>query len=260
MYETDRGVVGPVTKRIIGPCGDFRRREAAAVPVVGPAAVPPPRSPDGSAEPMTPVKLAIIAGDPVTGQGAVAFLRNRPEVDILTAERQREAEVALILVSQFTEETVAWIQHTAKSAEGDISFVIVGDDMREHHMQRTLANGPVSILSRQDSDYGRILRAVQAVRQGRLEMPEVALGWLVQQIRGIQRDILAPKGLTSSGLETREVDVLRLLSEGLNTEEVAVRLNYSERTVKNIVQAMLNRLGFRTRAQAVAYALRNGAM
>jgi DNA-binding NarL/FixJ family response regulator len=262
----------PAVVRVNGAHADIDRREAPAsrtsAPWARPAAIPSARSaaaagkaPAAQDTPaLTPVKLSIIAGDPITGQGAVAYLRTRQEVDLLTAERQREAEVVLILVSRVTEETVAWMQHAAKSADGEVRFVLVGDGVREHHVHRAVAHGLVSVLPRQESDFERILRAVVAVREGKLEMPEAALGWLVQQIRSIQQDVLAPKGLTSSGLETREVDVLRLLADGMDTEEVALRLNYSERTVKNIIHGMLARLKLKNRAQAVAYALRNGAL
>jgi DNA-binding NarL/FixJ family response regulator len=72
--------------------------------------------------------------------------------------------------------------------------------------------------------------------------------------------VLDPHGLTAAGLYTREVDVLRLLAEGMDTLEIAQRLNYSERTVKNIIHGVLSRLKLRNRSHAVAYALRNGVM
>ena len=134
------------------------------------------------------------------------------------------------------------------------------DGVREHHVLRAITYGLVSVISRQEADFDRILRAVSGVREGRLEMPEVALGWLVNQIRAIQQDVLEPKGLTTAGLETREVDVLRLLADGLGTPEIATKLNYSERTVKNIIHGVLTRLKLRNRAHAVAFALRNGAL
>ncbi|MBS2538423.1 response regulator transcription factor [Catenulispora sp. NF23] len=91
-------------------------------------------------------------------------------------------------------------------------------------------------------------------------MPQDALGWLVKQLRSIEADVLAPNGLTPSGLESREIDVLRLLADGCDTAEIAERLSYSERTVKNIISGILTRLGLRNRAQAVAYAIRHGAL
>ena len=58
----------------------------------------------------------------------------------------------------------------------------------------------------------------------------------------------------------REVDVLRLLADGASTRDMAQRMNYSERTVKNIVRDVLVKLRGRTRAHAVAVAARSGVI
>jgi len=65
-------------------------------------------------------------------------------------------------------------------------------------------------------------------------------------------------GLTFAGLTEREIGVLRLLAEGLDTIEVGRRLFYSERTVKNITHDVTSRLELRNRTHAVAYAIREG--
>jgi DNA-binding NarL/FixJ family response regulator len=54
------------------------------------------------------------------------------------------------------------------------------------------------------------------------------------------------------------VEVLRLVADGLDTTEVAGRLCYSERTVKNVLHDVTTRLRLRNRTHAVAYALRHG--
>jgi DNA-binding NarL/FixJ family response regulator len=64
--------------------------------------------------------------------------------------------------------------------------------------------------------------------------------------------------LSAGVLTDREVRVLKLLADGLDTAEVGHRLFYSERTVKNIVHGVTSRLNLRNRTQAVAYALRQG--
>lgn len=64
--------------------------------------------------------------------------------------------------------------------------------------------------------------------------------------------------LSPSVLTDREVTVLMLLADGLDTAEVGRRVFLSERSVKNIIHGVTSRLSLRNRTQAVAYALRHG--
>jgi DNA-binding NarL/FixJ family response regulator len=59
-------------------------------------------------------------------------------------------------------------------------------------------------------------------------------------------------------LTPRELEVLRLMASGLTNPRIAVRLGISEHTVKFHVTAVLGKLGARTRAEAVARAMRLG--
>jgi DNA-binding CsgD family transcriptional regulator len=59
-------------------------------------------------------------------------------------------------------------------------------------------------------------------------------------------------------LTDREIEVLRLLADGMDTGEVSRQLFYSERTVKNIIHNVTSRLDLRNRTHAVAYAIRQG--
>jgi DNA-binding NarL/FixJ family response regulator len=74
----------------------------------------------------------------------------------------------------------------------------------------------------------------------------------------LQRHVLGPRGLTFSGLSERELGVLRLVADGLDTSEIAERLSYSERTIKNIIHDITTRLHLRNRSHAVAFAMRHG--
>jgi DNA-binding NarL/FixJ family response regulator len=71
--------------------------------------------------------------------------------------------------------------------------------------------------------------------------------------------VLAPHGLSLSGLSDREIAVLRLVAEGLDTGEIARQVAYSERTIKNVIHDVTTPLQLRNRSQVVAYALREGS-
>jgi DNA-binding NarL/FixJ family response regulator len=65
-----------------------------------------------------------------------------------------------------------------------------------------------------------------------------------------RRDLSLPR------LDERRIRILRLLADGANTDEISQSLRYSERTIKGLVASIQIELGSRTRAQAVATAIR----
>lgn len=70
--------------------------------------------------------------------------------------------------------------------------------------------------------------------------------------------VTAPEAAPGRRLDTRSVDVLSLLAAGAGTREIADRIGYSERTIKSIIREVQVALGSRSRAQAVAEAIRQG--
>ena len=70
--------------------------------------------------------------------------------------------------------------------------------------------------------------------------------------------ICSPTRVSSVALTAREADMLRLVSEGFDTAEIAAKTSFSERTVKNVLHDVTSRLQLRNRSHAVAYALKQG--
>ena len=62
------------------------------------------------------------------------------------------------------------------------------------------------------------------------------------------------------GLSGRELDVLRLIAEGLSNAEISGRLYISEKTTKNHVSNVLKKLHLVDRTQAAVYAWREGVV
>jgi DNA-binding NarL/FixJ family response regulator len=100
----------------------------------------------------------------------------------------------------------------------------------------------------------RLLSSVRAVTRGEAPTPPELLRHMFPSRRSVAADI------PDLELTEREIDVLRMLSDGEVTRGIAQQLNYSERTVKNIVRDVLVKLDCRTRAHAVALATRQGVI
>jgi DNA-binding NarL/FixJ family response regulator len=114
-----------------------------------------------------------------------------------------------------------------------------------------------AVLRRSEADQDRLLHLVLAVANGEGVLPGDMLGKLLTHVAGMHRSS-EPQNLSLSSLTTREADMLRLVSEGMDTAEIARKTAYSERTVKNVLHEVTTRLQLRNRAHAVGYALRNG--
>jgi DNA-binding NarL/FixJ family response regulator len=228
------------TDELIRPCTQpWPRAIAHCYPQPVPHAQPVPRTRGGS-----PVVVAIRASDDIVGTGAAAYLRCLPGIVTVPASRAPYADVVLVLARVITEHMVSWMLAAAREAVGTARFVLVTDGERSHVLQRAMACGMVTVLPWHGCDYARIVKAIQDARHGRPAADPFTAG-------------AAPQGVR---LEDRELAVLRLLADGLSTLEIAHRINYSERTVKNIIHAMLKRLNLKNRPHAVAFAMRNGLL
>jgi PAS domain S-box-containing protein len=68
----------------------------------------------------------------------------------------------------------------------------------------------------------------------------------------------APDPSATASLTRREIEILRLMTSGANTKDMAERLHVSSATVRNHVQNILGKLGVHSRLEAAAYATRSG--
>jgi DNA-binding NarL/FixJ family response regulator len=71
-------------------------------------------------------------------------------------------------------------------------------------------------------------------------------------VRQVPRGPQAATRANPAGLTERQVEILRLLAEGLTNAEIAARLVVSVRTVDHHVSAVLQKLGVSTRREAAA--------
>jgi DNA-binding NarL/FixJ family response regulator len=72
-----------------------------------------------------------------------------------------------------------------------------------------------------------------------------------------------PQELDASSLDSlsaRELEVLRLISQGQENAEIALELGISARTAKNHVSSILAKLGLGNRVQAAVFAAQHGLL
>jgi DNA-binding NarL/FixJ family response regulator len=104
-------------------------------------------------------------------------------------------------------------------------------------------------------DRVRELNQVMGVLPRATLKPAQLLAGVRAAASGLQVNLL---GTPTCDLSTRNVEVLRLLAQGAATRQISDSLGYSERTIKHAVAEVLEELGARSRAEAVAIGIRRG--
>jgi DNA-binding NarL/FixJ family response regulator len=200
--------------------------------------------------------VAIHAEDPISREGAVSQLRRHPEIDLREETGAGPGTVAMLISDALDESALTRLRRLVRS-EGARAVLVVGA-LREAELLNVIECGVGAIVWRHEATAQRLVQAVLAAANGDGDLPADLLGRLINQVRTLHRGAVGRTGALATGLSPREVDILRLVAEGFDTGEIANKLSYSERTVKNVVHGLTTRLHLRNRAHAVAYALREG--
>jgi NarL family two-component system response regulator LiaR len=105
-----------------------------------------------------------------------------------------------------------------------------------------------------DSSPQQLLQAIRDVQRGESYLHPTIARKLIGELHRPPPDL----PLTQEPLTEREMQVLRLVAQGLSNPEIARGLVISERTVRTHVSNILGKLHLANRTQAALYALREG--
>ncbi len=205
------------------------------------------------------VAVAIHASDTLTRIGLASLLRQDRRFSETPADRTDRAgpaDVTVVAVDTADASTLSLL-HTLSETSSPRFVLLVGRQWQAD-IFAAVDRGVRAVLCRDSFTPAAFSQTLLTVARGGGSFPPDLQGTLMRQVQWTHREVLAPRGLTASGVSPREVEVLRLLAEGLELPEVAEKLAYSERTVKYVLYGLMKRMNLRNRAHAVSHALRTG--
>lgn len=204
---------------------------------------------------MGQIGVALLATNPLGLTGLAALLRPYTDIRILSVSEYSQADVAVVRCNRFTPRVVSRLRQAP--FHGRTSVVLLVNQITEAELLMALDCRVVEIIAASAATEERVRHSVTSAAGRGGHMPDGLVEELLKHIDRVQQEILTPAG-GHAGLSRREVDVLRLMADGLSTSEIADQMSYSERTVKNVIHDITHRHRLRNRSHAVAFALRAG--
>ncbi len=170
-----------------------------------------------------PARIAVSAANPSVRRGLAALVRSSPSFELVSEEPD------VVLRELDNGEPLGAVE----------GWTLVLSGRVPDPGELALARGWLP----RDLDDEDILIALEAVCRG-----------LVVQVPGLQ----APPEPAESPLTARELDVLRLMAEGLANKQISSRLGISDNTVKFHLSSIFTKLAANSRTEAVTAGLRKG--
>jgi DNA-binding NarL/FixJ family response regulator len=219
------------------------------------------------------VTRVLVAGaSAVTRAGLEAILARDPALTVVGdaaatssfAEEVAELEpdVVLVELAEAGADAVAMVRvlgvDADERARASPAIVVLTDEEDAGQIAELLDAGARAIMPR-DAGASQIIAAISSAAAGLIVLaPE----WSGVLRRALSAERSAPGGDGNEGrrqpLTARELEVLRMIAEGLANKQIAARLGISEHTVKFHVGSVFTKIGASTRAEAVTIGARRG--
>ena len=137
-----------------------------------------------------------------------------------------------------------------KSLDKDIKILVLTTFNDGKYIKDALSYGASGYLLK-DSSYDLIHGGIKAAYDGNIVVhPDVASKLIVSEEKDNKKD-------TIDGLNEKEINIVKLIAEGLSNKEIGEKLFLTEGTVKNNISTILSKLSLRDRTQIAIFAFKN---
>jgi DNA-binding NarL/FixJ family response regulator len=211
-----------------------------------------------------PIRVCIADDHTVVRQGLRVFLSSQPDLQVIGEAGDGTEAVAM---ARALRPDIVLIDLMMPGTDGfeatrqirqhcpDTTVVVLTSFSTEGHVLRALRAGALSYLLK-DADAVEIAQAVRKAARGEPVIAHAVAAKAMGRLTGRPADRYTGLGQ----LTNRELEVLRLIADGLSNAIIAERLVISEGTVKTHVNSLLGKLHLTDRTQAAVLAWREGVI
>ena len=214
---------------------------------------------------MSAIRVLVADDQRVVREGLEMLLRLLPEIEVVGTAS--DGEEAVTLAGRLRPDVVLMdlgmphcdgVEATRRLRElqPGTHVIVLTTYADDRSVVGALRAGARGFLTK-DAGADEIERALRAVMRGEAAIDPAVQHHVVAAVAG-SASAETPEESIPDGLTPREAEVMSLIAAGLSNAEIADRLVITEATVKSHVNHLFGKTGVRDRAQAVAYAYKNG--
>jgi DNA-binding NarL/FixJ family response regulator len=203
------------------------------------------------------ISVMVVDDNPVVLMGLVALLETADDVKVvgtagdgrqaIDLARQLRPDIVLLDVRMPDVDGVRAARPLAEISR--VLMLSYNEDSES--IRNSIQAGACGYLVHGSFSPDDLVTAIRDIVAGRANpLSAVAARVVVESLQSARGG--RPAGDGGLGLSTREVEVMRLITQGRSNGEIAAELVLSEKTVKNHVSRIYAKLGVRTRAAAIA--------
>jgi len=210
----------------------------------------------------TPITVLIVDDHEVVRQGLQAYLDALPDIDVVgeaasgaVAVSEARECIPDVVLMDLVMEGVDGVEATrmVKNASPRSQIVVLTSYHQDEHVFPALQAGAISYILK-DVKMEELADAVRRAAKGEATLHPRVAARVIQEIHGARSQTVNP----FTELTDREMEVLKLIANGLNNSRIAEQLVISENTVKGHVSNILSKLHLADRTQAAVYAWQQG--
>jgi DNA-binding NarL/FixJ family response regulator len=213
----------------------------------------------------SPLRIVVADDQAAVREGLVLLLGGLPDIDVVGAAA--DGERALELVAEHQPDAILLDLHMPvldgigatrrlTAEHPGVAIVVLTTYVDDTSVREALQAGARSYLTK-DADRSEIAQALQAATRGLTVLDSRVQTALLEAAAAPAAAAAAVPVAAPDGLTEREVEILRLIVQGLTNPEIAARLFLSTHTIKTHVNRIFAKTGSRDRAAAIGYAHRH---
>ncbi len=208
------------------------------------------------------ISLLITDDHALVRQGIRAFLELQPDLNVVGEAGSGEEAVRMVaelapdvVLMDLVMLGIGGVEATrqVKQASPHSQIIVLTSYHEDEYIFPALRAGALSYVLK-DVGPDELADIVRKAARGESVLHPRVASRVVEELRGTRRD--TPNLFTD--LSDRELEVLRLIADGLSNAEIAEKLVISEKTVKGHVSNILGKLHMMDRTQAAVYAWQQG--